>query len=129
MMPGRPIPGLCWLLWAMLGLIGSFPCHAQQPSDAVETLFAAPSPAAAGEPSNAAAPAVDRTPEPAIAEMLKRLDAIEARLGHSVRPPSVSYNLERRLAELEKRVQQIEQQLTRTQQMDQRIRRLEMKQP
>ena len=96
-----------------------------QGAEAVDQLFPAPAPAAkvaappAGEP-----PAADRL-EP----LEKRLDAVESRLGPSSRPASVTYNVERRLADLEKRVQQIEQQLARWQQIDQRVRRLEMKQP
>ena len=96
-----------------------------QGAEAVDQLFPSPAPAAkvaappAGEP-----PAADRL-EP----LEKRLDAVESRLGPSSRPASVTYNVERRLADLEKRIQQIEQQLARWQQIDQRVRRLEMKQP
>ena len=129
MMPGRPILGPGWRLWTLLGLIGSFPVHAQVVPEAVEALFAAPvSPAREERPVTPPPPA-KRPVDPSIEDMLMRLDTIEARLGASIRPPSMTYNLERRLADLEKRVQQIEQQLTRMQQMDQRIRRLEMKQP
>ena len=127
MKPCRSIPSLGWVPWVMLWMVLSNPGRAQSDPDAVEALFASPPPVAAVEKSSAPPPAADRPIEPAITEMRKRLDAIEARLGHSVRPPSVGYTMERRLADLEKRVQQIETQLARMQQFDQRIRRLEMK--
>ena len=129
MKPGRSIPSPGWVPWVLLWMLFSSLGRAQSAPDAVETLFASPPPAAAVEKSSAPPPAADRPIEPALAEMRKRLDALEALLGQSVRPPSVGYTLERRLADLEKRVQQTEQQLVRMQQMDQRIRRLEMKQP
>ena len=56
-----------------------------------------------------------------------RIEAVEARLGAASRPPSITYNLERRLSDLERRVQQIEQTVTRLQGLDARIRKLEMK--
>ena len=129
MMPGRPILGPGWLFWTLLGLVGAFPVHAQVELEAVDALFAVPvSPAREEQPSTPPPPA-KRPVDPSIEDMLKRLDTIEARLGASIRPPSVNYNMERRLADLEKRIQQIEKQLARLPQMDQRLRRLEIKQP
>ena len=96
---------------------------------AVDALFPGPSGPVRAETKTAAADHALLPVETMAADMQKRLAAIEARLGPASRPPSMTYNLERRLADLEKRVQQIEQQLVRMQQMDQRIRRLEMKQP
>ena len=96
-----------------------------QDAEAVEQLFPSPAPAA-----RVAAPPADKpTAADRLEPLEKRLDAVESRLGPSSRPASVTYNVERRLADLEKRVQQIEQQLARWQQIDQRVRRLEMKQP
>lgn len=54
-----------------------------------------------------------------------RLRQFEARLGHSTRPPTMTHNVERRLADIERRLDRIEQQLNRMQQLDQRVRRLE----
>lgn len=71
-------------------------------------------------------------PEPLVAKaewkaLLQRLDALEARLGPATRPPSIAFNMERRIADLERRVQQLEQSVTRLQSLDSRVRKLEMK--
>lgn len=112
-------------VWAAISLLATGGRMAVAQNDVVDALFASPPPAAAvPAPANtASAPAID----PAVVLMQKRLDAIEVHLGVPNRPPSVAYNMERRVADLEKRVQQLEQQVSRMQQFDQRIRRLEMK--
>ena len=104
--------------WAWSCLSGPPPADAQAPQ-AAEAVFPSPAPSPA--------PATDPAMADALRLVQKRLDSIEARLGASARPPSVGYNMERRLADLEKRVQQLEQQVARMQPYDQRIRRLEMK--
>lgn len=114
---------------AIVGVLAFAPLAgmAQKPSDAVGALFPGTSNSA---PSEAKLPSPADAPQPwevKANELQKRLDAVEARLGGSSRPPSAVNNMERRLADLEKRVQQIENQLARMQQFDQRIRRLEMK--
>ena len=114
---------------AIMGVLAFAPLAgmAQKPSDAVGALFPGTSNSA---PSEAKFPLTADAPQPwevKANELHKRLDAIEARLGGSSRPPSAGNNMERRLADLEKRVQQVETQLARMQQFDQRIRRLEMK--
>lgn len=94
-----------------------------QNAEAVEQLFPAPTP----PPTAQAAPVGDPQATARLEQLEKRLEAIEARLGPTSRPASVAYNLERRVADLEKRIQQLEQQVARWQQVDQRVRRLEMK--
>lgn len=124
----RPIPG--WICSATaIALCGLASVHAATTpeSDAAESVFAGP-PAATPVREPTGSPAVASTDaEKTVSQLQKRLEAIESRLGASSRPPSIAYNVERRLADLEQRVQQIEQQLARMQQFDQRIRRLEMK--
>ena len=125
----RPVFPRAALSAAALGLwLGGMPASAQG-AGAVEALFPTPAAAAAPGPgAPAAAPDGSVTAE-SFRQLQKRLDLIEARLGISARPPSVAFNVERRLADLEKRLAQIEQQLARMQAWDARIRRLEMKQP
>jgi BMFP domain-containing protein YqiC len=60
-------------------------------------------------------------------DLVQRLEALEARLGQAARPPSMAYNIERRITDLEKRLQQVEQQQTQLQKWESRLRRLEMK--
>lgn len=96
-----------------------------QVSSPVEALFPGPvmiSPRPADEPERPLPlTAVERK------DLVQRLDVIEARLGQAARPPSIAYNLERRLTDLEKRIQQLEQQQTQLQKLEPRLRRLEMK--
>ena len=109
----------------MAGWICAVPAESTNP---VEALFPDPAaPAPAAEIRAEAAPGENLQTETRLRQMQKQIDALEARLGGTSRPPSVAYNVERRLADLEKRMQQLEQQLTRLQQVDQRIRRLETK--
>ena len=109
---------------AILLFLGTAPlgAAAQEP-DAVDALF--PDVAAPARP--APTPASAATPDDSLRQLEKRLDALEARLGPATRPPSLANSVERRLADLDARLQKLEQQLTRLQQYDQRIRRLEMK--
>lgn len=103
---------------------GSWPTCGQV-SSPVEALFPGPvmiSPRPTGEPER---PPLVTTVE--WQDLVQRLDAIEARLGQATRPPSMAYNLERRLTDLEKRIQQLEQQQTQLQKLEPRLRRLEMK--
>ena len=96
--------------------------------DPVRALFPPPAESGPVAATLAASPSgSDLQMEKALLQMQKEIATIEARLGLNSRPPSVTYNVERRLADLEKRVQQLEQQLARLQQFDQRIRRLETK--
>ncbi|NCA81354.1 MAG: hypothetical protein EOM72_01220 [Opitutae bacterium] len=92
---------------------------------AVDALYPDSDPAEKpqGRASRNESPPAERNDE----EILKRLDLLDAHLGSSSRPPSITHNVERRLSNLERRVQQMEQQQSRMQQFDQRIRRLEMK--
>ena len=101
----------------------ALPIAGGQSPEAVDQIFPAPPP----PPTFQAIPAGDPQAAARAAQLEKRLEAIEARLGPTSRPASVTYNLERRLADLEKRIQQLEQQVARWQQVDQRVRRLEMK--
>ena len=113
----------------IIALLGPLSAHAVPPpgADAADTVFSSTPVAVAVRepPASPANPGADL--DKTVQQLQKRLDAIEARLGSSSRPPSITYNMERRLADLEKRVQQLEQQTTRLQQLDQRVRRLEMK--
>jgi len=122
--------GICFASAVLTGLLAvAAPGVAAQDATAVETLFPAspPSPPEQAPRGTKASSALDWEKEATLFE--KRLDAIEARLGTSPRPPSVAYNLERRLADLEARLQKMEQQMARMQQWEQRIRRLEMQRP
>jgi len=94
-------------------------------SDAVEALF--PMAAAASQKKSKVVSEAQPNTEKILKKMEKRLDTIEARLGKTSRPPSLTHTVERRLTDLERRLQKIEQQLTRMQKWEQRIRRLEMK--
>ena len=124
----RPVFPRAALSAVTLGvLLGGMPASAQT-AGAVEALFPAPVAAASIPGAPAAVPEESMAAE-SFRQLQKRLDHIEARLGTSARPPSVAFNVERRLADLEKRLAQIEQQLARMQAWDARIRRLEMKQP
>ena len=124
----RPVFPRAALSAVTLGvLLGGMPASAQT-AGAVEALFPASAATAPGPGAPAAAPEESGTAE-SFRQRQKRLDHVEARLGISTRPPSVAFNVERRLADLEKRLAQIEQQLARMQTWDARLRRLEMKQP
>ena len=114
---------------AILGVLAFAPLAgmAQKPSDVVVALFPETSNSESSEAKLPLPADAFQQLEVKANELQQRLDAVEARLGSSSRPPSAGNNMERRLADLEKRVQQNEQQLARMQQFDQRIRRLEMK--
>lgn len=117
--------GPCWAVWLALWMTFPNSSHAQSAQDATEALFPGPvmiSPRPTGEPER---PPLVTTVE--WQDLVQRLDAIEARLGQATRPPSMAYNLERRLTDLEKRIQQLEQQQTQLQKLEPRLRRLEMK--
>lgn len=102
---------------AIQDVTGSEPPAANQ---AVNALFPD-----APESSPPAPPAP--LPATEITKLETRIDQIESRLGTSSRPASVAYNMERRLTDLERRIQQLEQKQSRLQQdVDQRLRRLEM---
>lgn len=114
----------------LIGLlaIGAGPASGQAASP-VDSVF----PDADTTPSRPAdIPESAPTPTPVVTEgewkaLLQRLDTLEARLGPATRPPSIAYNMERRIADLERRVQQLEQSVTRLQSLDSRVRKLEMK--
>ena len=96
-------------------------------ADAADSVFPASAGTVPAKAPGRSTALADTELEMSVQQLQKRLDAIETRLGSSSRPPSITYNLERRLADLEKRIQQLEQQTARLQQLDQRVRRLEMK--
>lgn len=118
---------------SLLALLGLFAVgaaltlgQAASPADSVFPNAEHPS-ARSGESSQSSAFPTATVGKAEWKELQMRVEAIEARLGAATRPPSITYNLERRLSDLERRVQQIEQTVTRLQSLDARIRKLEMK--
>jgi len=110
-----------------LCLLMCLPAPGQSPG-AVDALYppSRPSPPAQKAEQNVLTMETGQA-EKSLAQIEKRLDTIEARLGKTSRPPSIAYNVERRLSDLERRLQKLEQQQARMQKWEQRIRRLEMK--
>ena len=73
--------------------------------------------------------AVDRVGvaiEERIKDLEKAMENIEARLGRSSQPPTLSNSFERRVQDLEKRIAALERDMKR---MDERVRRLETRRP
>ena len=64
--------------------------------------------------------------EERIKELEKAIESIEARLGRTVQPPTLSNSFERRLQDMEKRLAALERDFKR---MDERVRRLETRRP
>ena len=64
--------------------------------------------------------------EERIKALEKALESVEARLGRTVQPPTLSNSFERRLQDLEKRLATLERDFKR---MDERVRRLETRRP
>ncbi len=126
----KPTMKTVWLIPFLISLlaIGAGPASGQVASP-VDSVF--PDAAAApARPADIQESAPTLTPVVTEAEwnaLVQRLDALEARLGPATRPPSIAYNMERRLTDLERRVQQMEQTVTRLQSLDSRVRKLEMK--
>ncbi len=127
----KPTWKTLWTLALFSGLLASGVAPAAgQSASPVKAVFPAPE-ARPTRPADITAPTV-APPTLTITEaewkaLLQRLDALETRLGPGSRPPSIAYNMERRLTELERRVQQMEQTVTRLQSLDSRVRKLEMK--
>ncbi len=122
----NPAP-FVFVLFSLL-VLGAGPASGQVVSP-VESVFpdavTAPSrPADIPEPATPPAPVVTDAEWRAL---LQRLETLEARLGAATRPPSIAYNMERRIADLERRLQQLEMSVTRLQSLDSRVRKLEMK--
>jgi len=109
-------------------ILGAGPAAGQVVSP-VESVFpdAGTAPTRPADLAESPPPPVPVVTEAEWKALLQRLDALEARLGPGSRPPSIAYNIERRIAELERRVQQMEQTVTRLQSLDSRVRKLEMK--
>lgn len=63
--------------------------------------------------------------EQALESIEEQLQRIELRLGPTMRRPTLTTSIERRLEDIERRLTRIEQQLGQMRNMDQRIRRLE----
>lgn len=61
-----------------------------------------------------------------IKDLEKAIESIEARLGRTVQPPTLSNSFERRLQDLEKRMAALERDFKR---MDERVRKLEIRRP
>lgn len=112
-----------------VALLWLAPVRAAPPpaADAADSVFSSSSDTAPAKAPGNSPVLAGAELEKTVQQLQKRLEAIETRLGTSSRPPSITYNMERRLADLERRIQQLEQQTARLQQLDQRVRRLEMK--
>ena len=117
----NPAP-FVFVLFSLL-VLGAAPAFGQVVSP-VDSVFPATRPADNPESPPPQEPVVTDAEWRAL---LQRLETLEARLGPVSRPPSIAYNMERRIADLERRVQQLEQTVTRLQSLDSRVRKLEMK--
>ncbi len=126
----KPTMKTVWLIPFLISLlaIGAGPAAGQVVSP-VESVFpdAGTAPTRPADLAESPPPPVPVVTEAEWKALLQRLDALEARLGPGSRPPSIAYNIERRIADLERRVQQLEQTVTRLQSLDSRVRKLEIK--
>lgn len=114
---------LLFPLLLSLAVLGAAPAVGQVVSP-VDSVFPATRPADNPESPPPQEPVVTDAEWRAL---LQRLETLEARLGAATRPPSIAYNMERRIADLERRLQQLEMSVTRLQSLDSRVRKLEMK--
>lgn len=62
-----------------------------------------------------------------VADLEKRLDVVEARLGRNVTTPTATNNLERRLDDLDDRIEKLEQKMKDLDKLERRVRELERK--
>lgn len=101
---------VCLLIGAM-GMAGRG--AAQDASRAADAVFGRPGDTVVRQDSE-----LDKR----IRELERAVEGIEARLGRSIKQPSLTHNVERRMQDIEKRLDTIEREVKR---LDERIRKVE----